>query len=46
MSGVFQNSDPSPPGVRTHSLGGEGVGRSIVMKTPNTALYSIYVSTL
>jgi hypothetical protein len=45
---------PSPPGEcvtlrlwcggRTHSLGGEGVGRgSIVRKTPDTALYSIYV---
>ncbi len=29
---------------RTHSLGGEGVGGgSIVRKTPDTALYSIYV---
>ncbi len=33
-------------GGRTHSLVGEGVGGSIVRKTPDTALYSIYVSTL
>jgi hypothetical protein len=33
-------------GGRTYSLGGEGVGGSIVWKTPDTALYSIYVSTL
>jgi hypothetical protein len=33
-------------GGRTHSLGGEGVGGSIVRKTPDTALYSVYVSTL
>jgi len=32
-----------PPGGRTHSLGGEGMGGSIVRKTPDTALYSIYV---
>jgi hypothetical protein len=31
--------------VRTHSLGGEG-GGSIFWKTPDTALYSTYVSTL
>ncbi len=42
---------PRPPapkagGGHMHSLGGEGVGRSIVPKTPDTALYSIYVSTL
>jgi hypothetical protein len=47
---------PSPPGVcvpprglwcggRTHSLGGEGGGGSIFWKTPDTALYSTYVST-
>jgi hypothetical protein len=30
----------------THSLGGEGDGRSIFWKTPDTALYSTYVSTL
>jgi hypothetical protein len=30
-------------GGRTHSLGGEGVGGSIVRKTTDTALYSIYV---
>jgi hypothetical protein len=28
------------------SLGGEGVGRPIFWKTPDTALYSTYVSTL
>ncbi len=33
-------------GGRTHSLGGEGVGGSIFWKTPETALYSTYVSTL
>ncbi len=34
-------------GVRTHSLGGEGEGGGfIVRKTSDTALYSIYVSTL
>jgi hypothetical protein len=34
-------------GGKTHSLGGEGMGRgSIVWKTPDTALYSVYVSTL
>jgi hypothetical protein len=47
---------PSPPGEcvpprlwcggRTHSQGGEGVGGQLVRKTPDTALYSIYVSTL
>ncbi len=31
---------------RTHSLGGEGDGGSIFWKTPDTALYSTYVSTL
>jgi hypothetical protein len=30
----------------THSLGGEGVGGPIVWKTPDTALYSMYVSTV
>jgi hypothetical protein len=51
MSGVFQNFDPAPPHRRrvctprlwcrgrTHSLGGK-------RKTPDTALYSTYVSTL
>jgi hypothetical protein len=40
MSGVFRNKDPPPPhspasvGGRAHSLGGEGVGGSIVRKTP------------
>ncbi len=34
-------------GVRTHSLkGGRGGGGSIVRKTPDTSLYSTYVSTL
>ncbi len=33
-------------GGRTHSLGGEGGGWSIFWKTPDTALYSSYVSTL
>jgi hypothetical protein len=37
-------------GGRTHSLGGKGVeaalGGSIFWKTPDTALYSTYVSTL
>jgi hypothetical protein len=48
MSGVFQNIDPPPPhcGGRTHSLGGERGGGSIFWKTPDTALYSTYVSTL
>jgi hypothetical protein len=57
MAGVFQNIDsppPSPPseyprlwcGGRTHSMGGEGGGGSIFLKTPGTALYSTYVSTL
>ncbi len=30
-------------GGRTHSLGGERVGGSIVRKTPDTALYSLYM---
>ncbi len=58
MSGVFQNIDSPPPphrpaivyrlwcGGRTHSLVREGDGRSIFWKTPDTALYSTYVSTL
>jgi hypothetical protein len=33
-------------GGRTHSLVGEGDGGSIFWKTPDTALYSTYVSTL
>jgi hypothetical protein len=33
-------------GGRTHSLGGEGVGGSIVRKPPDTCLYSLNVSTL
>ncbi len=39
---------PSPlvRGKDTHSLGGEGGGGSIYWKTPDTALYSTYVSTL
>jgi hypothetical protein len=55
MSGVFRNIDPQPItarrmclwcGGRTHSLGGEGVGGSIVRKTSDTALYSIKISAL
>ncbi len=55
MSGVFRNIDPPPPPHRpasvypphgrTHSLGGEVGGGSIVRKTPDTALHYIYVST-
>jgi hypothetical protein len=45
---------PSPPGEGVLGAGGgedklargRGVGGSIVRKTPDTALYSIYVSTL
>jgi hypothetical protein len=55
MSCVFRNIDPSPPGAsvsppprlwcagRTHSLGGEGGGGSIVRKTPDKALYVLYI---
>jgi hypothetical protein len=58
MSGVFRNIDPHsltarrvcipPPLVRGKDTlaGWRGVGGSIVRKTPDTALYSIYVSTL
>jgi hypothetical protein len=58
MSGVFRNIDPptpSPPGERVPPAlvrgedtlaRGRGVGGSIDWKTPDTALYSIYVSTL
>jgi hypothetical protein len=57
MSGVFPTIDPHPltarrvhvrlwSGGRTHLLGGEGVGGSIVRKKLDTALYSICVSTL
>jgi hypothetical protein len=57
MSGVFRNIDPPPPLRCTPRLwcaGGHtrwverGVGGqySIVRKTPDTALYSIYESTL
>jgi hypothetical protein len=57
MSGVFQNIDPSPPGeceppplVRGEEedtlAGWKGGGGSIFWKTPDTALYSTYVSTL
>ncbi len=58
MSGVFRTIDPPPPhrpasvyprlwcGGRTHLLGGEGSGGPNFWKTPDTALYSIYVSNL
>jgi hypothetical protein len=56
MSGVFQNIDPHSlsarrvctPRLWTHSLGEKrvGPGGSIFWKTPDTALYSTYVSTL
>jgi hypothetical protein len=58
MAGVFQNIDPHAPhrpasvyprlwcGGRTHSLGGEGGEGSIFWKTPDTVLYSTYISTL
>jgi hypothetical protein len=50
MSGVFQNIDPPPPdfggGEDTFAGWRRGGGRSIFWKTPDTALYSTYVSTL
>jgi hypothetical protein len=58
MSGFFRNIDPPPltarrvctplPLVRGEDklAGWRGSGGSIVWKTPDTALYSIYVSTL
>ncbi len=58
MSGVFRTIDPPPPhrpaSVYSPSLvrgedilaGWRGGGGSIVRKTPDTALYSMYVSTL
>jgi hypothetical protein len=58
MSGVFQNIDPSPahrpasvyppPLVRGggHTRWGEGGGGSIFWKTPDTTLYSTYISAL
>jgi hypothetical protein len=58
MSGVFQNIDPPPPhhpasvyppvfGAGEDTLAGwRGGGGSIFWKTPDTALYSTYVSTL
>jgi len=58
MSGVFQNIDPPPPhrsasvnpcllsGGEDKLAGWRGGGGSIVRKTLDTALYSIYVSTL
>ncbi len=58
MSGVFRNIEPPPPhgpssvyppplvwGEDT-LVGWRGGGGSIVRKTPDTALFSIYVSTL
>ncbi len=54
MSGVFRNIDPptpSPPGECAFGAGEDtlaklrGGGGSIVRKTPDTALYSIYAST-
>jgi hypothetical protein len=58
MSGVFRNIDPpppyrlasvyTPPFVREEDTlaGWRGGGGSIVQKTPDTALYSLYVNTL
>jgi hypothetical protein len=56
MSGVFRNIDPptpSPPGERVppppplvRGWVERGVGGHIVRKTPDTALYSTFVSTL
>jgi hypothetical protein len=57
MSGVFRTIDPPPPhrtactppplvrGEDTFA-GWRGGGGSIVRKTPDTALFSVYVSTL
>jgi hypothetical protein len=58
MSGIFQNIDPTPPsppgecvppafGAGEDTLAGwRGGWGSIFWKTPDTALYSTYVSTL
>jgi hypothetical protein len=58
MSGVFRNIGPLPPhrgecvpprlwcGGEDILAGWRGGGGSIVRKTPDTVLYSIYVSTL
>jgi hypothetical protein len=51
MSGVFLNIDPHPPHLPARvypafGAGREGGGGSIFWKTPGTALYSTYVSTL
>jgi hypothetical protein len=54
MSGVFQNIDPPPtPSPPAFGVGGghtrwekRGWGVNILEKTPGTALYSTYVSTL
>jgi hypothetical protein len=43
MSGVFRTIDPHPLTARWVERGGGG---SIVRKTPDTAVHSIYVSTL
>jgi hypothetical protein len=46
MSGAFRNIDPPLTARRHTRMGGGGGGGSKVRKTPDTALYSIYVSTL
>jgi len=58
MTGVFRNIDPPPPHRRASVnppplvrgedtlAGWRGGGGSIVRKMPDTALYSLYVSTL
>jgi hypothetical protein len=54
VSGVFRNIEPPPPHRPARPLvrgedtlaGWRGGGGSIVRKMPDTALYSIYVSTL
>jgi hypothetical protein len=53
MSGVFQNIDPLPASLYPTAFDAGGGhtrwverGGSIFWKTPDTALYSTYVSTL